>query len=188
MLMKRQWLRQGKIVLLVVGGLFGAYLGGLQLTGNFHEVVAGELYRSNQPSAQRLETYIRDYGIKTVINLRGAEPHLSYYSKEIATANQLGVTHIDFKMSARRELSATRMNELETLLRDAEKPVLIHCKAGADRTGLASALYVATIANQGELKAEMQLTPFYGHLPIPGLGVYAMDNSWEAYEPVMGID
>lgn len=31
--------------------VFGGYLGVLQLTGNFHEVLPAELYQSAQPSA-----------------------------------------------------------------------------------------------------------------------------------------
>jgi protein tyrosine/serine phosphatase len=32
----------------------GLYLGYLHATGNFHEVIAGELYRSAQPSPEQL--------------------------------------------------------------------------------------------------------------------------------------
>lgn len=49
----------------------GGYLYAIQLLGNFHEVVAGQLYRSNQPSNEELVRYTKDHGIKTVINLRG---------------------------------------------------------------------------------------------------------------------
>ena len=52
----------------------GIYLGGLRASGNFHEVKAGEFYRSAQPSADALSRYIDRHGIRTVINLRGASP------------------------------------------------------------------------------------------------------------------
>src|SRR5207302_5801897 len=38
---------------------------------NFHTVIEQRFFRAAQPSGATLETYIRDYGIRTVINLRG---------------------------------------------------------------------------------------------------------------------
>ncbi len=49
---------------------------------------------------------------------------------------------------------------------NAERPLLIHCRSGADRTGLVSAFYVAGIAGGSELYAEFQLTPYFGHFPF----------------------
>jgi protein tyrosine/serine phosphatase len=51
--------------------LGGGYLGALQLTGNFNTVIKGELYRSGQISPQQLKVYVAEYGIKTIVNLRG---------------------------------------------------------------------------------------------------------------------
>ncbi|WP_174803855.1 dual specificity protein phosphatase family protein [Martelella limonii] len=164
------------------------YLGALQLTGNFHEVKAGELYRSAQPDAAALAGYIERYGIKTVINLRGAKPGKAWYDTEVATAGQAGITHIDFAMSDRRALEPERSMELLALMRDAEKPILIHCKAGADRTGLASVLYLQQLGGIDEETAEWQLSPLYGHVALPGIGPYAMDSTWEGLEKIFGLD
>ncbi|WP_219928901.1 tyrosine-protein phosphatase [Palleronia abyssalis] len=53
------------------------------------------------------------------------------------------------------------------VIRDAPKPLLIHCRGGADRTGLTCALYVAGIDGRGEDAAEAQLSISYGHIGIP---------------------
>src|SRR5262245_46726283 len=37
---------------------------------NFHTVLPGRVYRTAQPSPDRLERLVRGYGIRTVINLR----------------------------------------------------------------------------------------------------------------------
>jgi protein tyrosine/serine phosphatase len=37
----------------------------------------------------------------------------------------------------------------QDVFRKAEKPILVHCNSGADRSGLVSALYVAAIAKLG---------------------------------------
>src|SRR5262245_25899484 len=113
----------------------GAYLGYLQLTGNFHTVIAGELYRSAQPTPAQLEAHIRGEGIGTIVNLRGENDHARWYADEIATAEKLGVKHIDFRMSATRILPPDRADQLVAILKSAPKPILIHCEAGADRSG-----------------------------------------------------
>ena len=43
-------------------------------------------------------------------------------------------------MSSKKFPSIVKLRKLVNILRTAPKPILIHCKAGADRTGLASAI------------------------------------------------
>ncbi|MDE1992396.1 MAG: dual specificity protein phosphatase family protein [Rhizobiaceae bacterium] len=168
-------------------GLFGvscgAYAGYLQLSGNFHPVIEGELYRSAQPTADELATYVRDHGIKTVINLRGSHPGKSWYDDELAMAQGLGVRHIDFRLSSSKVVPVQKIDELVEMMASAPKPILIHCQAGADRSGLAAALFLRKIAGMDEHKAEGQLSFYYGHVGIPVVSAaYAMDQSWENME------
>jgi protein tyrosine/serine phosphatase len=73
-------------------------------------------------------------------------------------------------------------------MRDAPKPILIHCRSGADRTGLASALYLAAIAKTNEKTAEGQMSIFYGHLGLPIMSrAFAMDRTFEMMEPLLGF-
>ncbi len=179
----------------VIGGLvllaaltFGGYAGYLQFTGNFHTVIAGQFYRSAQPSPAQLERYIRDYGIKTVINLRGNAGYAKWWAEEVAVAERLGVKHVDFGMSASKILSAERADELLAIMRDAPKPILVHCLSGADRTGLASVMYSQQIANMKEDVAERQLSFAFGHVGIPVLSsAYAMDKTWKNLERHFGV-
>lgn len=165
-----------------LGGFLG-YLGFLQLSGNFHTVVEGELYRSAQPTSADLESYVRRYGIKTVINLRGPERRDHWYTEEIATASRLGVYHVDFAMSATREVTRKTADKLVEIMKTAPKPILIHCKSGADRTGIAAALYSHKIAGHDEEMSEDQLSIAFGHIGIPYLSrTFAMDRSWEDLE------
>lgn len=161
----------------------GAYLLAIQATGNFYAVVPGELYRSNQPTAARVADYAQRYGIKTIVNLRGNGEDAAWYKDEVSAATTLGIEHIDFRMSAWKELSPDQSQKLVALLRDAPKPILIHCKSGSDRTGLASALYLYQITKANEDTAERQLSIRFGHLGIPFLSpTYAMDKNWETIE------
>lgn len=157
----------------------------LQIGGNFHPILDGEAYRSAQPSAADLARWSQDKGIRSVINLRGSHPGTPWYDAEIATSQKLGLRHFDFSMSAGRQLSQADAKTLMALLRDAPKPVLIHCKSGADRTGLASALYVA-LRGHDEARAEAQISIRYGHVSIPYTFAWPMDQSWEALEGLFG--
>ena len=157
-------------------------------TGNFHEVVKGEFYRSAQPTAHDLERYVARYGIKSVINLRGGNVGDAWYNEELAAAKTLGLTHIDFRMKAAHELTKEDAIQLMKLMREAPKPLLIHCRSGADRTGLAAAFYVAAIAKGGEEAAERQLWMHYGHLPFYFNDAAAMDRTFERLEPYLGFN
>lgn len=173
---------------LLAGAVFGGYIGYLQLSGNFHTVVDGQLYRSAQLSPAQLERRVRADGIKTIINLRGESTDATWYNSEIATAQQLGVKHIDFKMSSGTVLTPERADELVAIMKAAPKPILIHCQSGADRTGLVSVIYSQQIAGINEDVAERQLSVRYGHVAIPHISsVYAMDVSWDRLETHFGL-
>ncbi|WP_182713185.1 tyrosine-protein phosphatase [Brevundimonas aurantiaca] len=164
-----------------------AYVGATAMTGNFHTVAEGEVYRSAQPSPAALERYVREHGIRTVINLRGENPSDGWYQDEVATSRRLGLRHIDFRMSAKRGITRREAWGLIQIMQRAPKPILIHCESGADRTGLASALYVAGIQRRGEDAAEEQLSLKYGHIAAPFGKGWGMTVTFEEMEPSLGF-
>lgn len=186
-LFRSRWLRRLAGGLLATALTIGAYLGYLQLSGNFHPVIAGEVYRSAQPTGDAVARYAREHGIRSIINLRGPNSGKDWYEEEVAAANAAGLAHYDFAMSASKGLSQDRAAELVELMKQAEKPVLIHCQAGSDRSGLAAALYVAAIAKGGEEAAESQISLRYGHISLPMTAAYPIDLSFEALEPWLGF-
>jgi protein tyrosine/serine phosphatase len=169
---------------LVVIGLYAGYL---VHTDNFHTVIAGELYRSARPSPEEIAAWHKRYGIKTIVNLLGPHPHAEWYAKEKATAAALGIKVIDHQMSAQRDVPPDEVEQILKILSTAQRPILVHCRNGADRSGLVSAFYVAGIAKGSEFFAELQLTPFFGHFPFAFLRSYAMDRSFERAEVRLGI-
>lgn len=177
--------------ILNVFGLLAILIGGYYLyllaTDNFHAVVAGEVYRSSQPSASAIARFEGKYGIKTILNLRGENEKHGWYDSEVAQSNALGIKHIDFRMNSSTELTPDQAMQLIAIMRDAPKPLLIHCQAGADRTGLASALYLAAIARKSEKVAEGQLSLRYGHIPYSFSHAFPMDITFEKMEPLLGF-
>lgn len=168
-------------------GVAGLYLGILHLGDNLHAVVPGELYRSAQPTPELIVDYRKNYGIKTIINLRGENVGSDWYDAELAQVGRLGIDLVNFRMSAKRDFTEERLTELVEVLRKAEKPILIHCVSGSDRSGLVSALYVAAVAKLGEEAAESQISFRYGHIPLWFSSAYAMTRSFEALEPALGF-
>lgn len=126
------------------------------------------------------------HGIRSVLNLRGASDR-GWYHDEIEMARRLGVTHADFAMRASKVLSPERARQLIALMQSLPKPLLIHCQQGADRTGLAAALYLAANGG-GEAEAESQISFRYGHVSLPLSSAWPMDESWEAMERPLGFE
>lgn len=165
-----------------------AFLGVQYASGNFHEVERGQLYRSGQLNPAEFRGYVERYGIRSIVNLRGPNEDSTWYREELAEARTLGVTHVDFKMSATRETPVDRVDELERILRDVPKPVLIHCQAGSDRSGLASAVFMHRIRGLDIEQAERQISLYYGHIGIPFVSqAYPIDETWEKLEYIYRI-
>lgn len=153
------------------------YFGHVFFSDNFHEVVRGELYRSGQLNAAQIAYYQKTKGIKSIINLRGHNPGLGWYDEEVAASKKLGLTHIDLRLSSKQEMSRQQVIELLAAMRDAPKPLLIHCHSGANRTGLAAALYLVAVKGATPAQAQAQLSLKYGHFNFRFSPAYAMDDT-----------
>ena len=106
---------------------------------NFGVVRPGQIYRSGQMGAGSLSRVVRDRGIRTVLNLRGANPDEPWYRDEREAANALGATQIDVAMSSCEWMSRVQARAIVDVLDTCEYPLLIHCWRGSERTGLVSA-------------------------------------------------
>jgi len=151
----------------------------IHVQGNFYQV-NDDVYRSGQLNKYNLEYYINSHKIKTILNLRGYSKK-QYYTDEINISNQLNVKHIDFEISNRVFLDFNKTSQLVKIMRNAKKPLLIHCAGGADRTSMASALYQYAIENKSQKESNKEFSIIYGHTPYFRKHVIAMDNSFENY-------
>ena len=172
-----KWLAAGAAVFALAVSVFVL---SLVLSHNFHVVSPGRVFRSSQMNPVALNDLIRKHGIRTIVDLRGdsAENHAA----DVNAARELGVQHIDFDLEATREVSAAEMERIVAALEAAPKPALIHCKSGADRTGLVSALYLYCFEGKSADAASRQLSVRYGHVPyLFWSDTSAMDRSFWRY-------
>lgn len=136
------------------------------LTGNVHEVIPGQVYRGAQPSAQSLENLIRKYKIRTVLNARGCCWPDDWYTAEAGICQRLGVNLEDICFSAVHLPSRDELRVLIDVLDRAERPIFIHCRQGADRTGLTAVAAELMLEGSTFDHASRQLSFRYGHAPI----------------------
>lgn len=147
-------------------------------TGNFRTVSPGQIYRSGQLTETQLAEYTGEYGIRSVLNLRGRNEQSAWWKKEIAASGRLGLKHYDIELSSRREPAENKIQELVTILQEAPKPLLIHCAGGADRSGLVSAIYLYRFEGYSYEKARKQLSFIYGHSTLLYPGKKAMGRAF----------
>ena len=173
--------KPGAIILLVLTIMTTGYVWYRVETGNFHTVVPGKVYRAGQMTEGQWAASIQKYAIKSLLNLRGEHRGAGWYQGEVRAAAQLGVTHYDVHMSAIREVDTKTLKTILAILRQAPKPLWIHCLSGADRSGLIAALYLFAIEGQRAENAVQQLSLFYGHFPYLWSRSGAMDRSFWRY-------
>jgi len=127
---------------------------------NFSVVVPGKLYRSGQPRESQLDQWIEKYRLKGIINLRNT---LNTYEEELARTHGVKIYNIPF--SARTGLGDTRWQTIREIMTDEKNlPLLVHCRSGADRTGLVVAMYRIEVQGWPMEKAMREMC-FNYHIP-----------------------
>lgn len=125
---------------------------------NFHIVDEGQWYRSAQLSPQELRDRAERHGLMSVINLRGARPGEDWYDEELEAVKELGLEHVDVEWTVRAIPTREELLRFVDAVADLPRPTLVHCQAGADRSGLASALYGMIELGWDRNKSLSQLT------------------------------
>lgn len=100
------------------------------------------LIRSPQPDRGDLRELKAEFGLKTVLNLRGERPQAGWFEEERAgvAAAELRWEHL--AISGSRPPRPEEVAAFFALVEDPQTwPILIHCQGGVHRTGAFSALY-----------------------------------------------
>ncbi|MFO0815706.1 MAG: tyrosine-protein phosphatase [Gemmatales bacterium] len=151
---------------------------------NWHTIVSGELYRSAHLSSSEIQSVAHRFGIRSIINLRNCCPWEPWYQNEGQAVDQLQLQRVDLNFSAYIYPAPQELQKLFTALETSPRPLFIHCRRGADRTGLASVI-ASLYENDGNITvddAEYQLSLFKGHTGVGRVEVMGdvvdMYRSW----------
>jgi protein tyrosine phosphatase (PTP) superfamily phosphohydrolase (DUF442 family) len=125
---------------------------------NFYQV-STNLYRGAQPKAGGL-TQLKQLGIKTVINLRSG-------SSDTDKIRDSGLNNERLPMRAWRSDEDDVVRFLKIVSNENNLPVFVHCKRGADRTGLMCAMYRIVICGWTKAEAIREMTQGgFGFSPV----------------------
>ena len=109
---------------------------------NFHWVVPGEAARAMQPWAGGVRRFLKNRGIRAIINLRGRNDDLGWWKTETALAQGEGIAHRDAMLDSRKIPTRDMLVRLIEAFDTAPRPFLLKCSGGQDRTSFAAALYL----------------------------------------------
>lgn len=139
-----------------------AYMG--VLGENFREVRAEQCYRSGQMTPDSLQKHLRELKIGCVVNLRGVCTE-TWYDDEVKICEANHVTHVDFKIDPVRLPRPEVVHEMIQRFKSGPAPLLLHCRNGVDRTGLAATLYEIVVDHKDVRDAvAVQLSWRKGHI------------------------
>jgi protein tyrosine/serine phosphatase len=138
-------------------------------------------WRSAQPAPHHIRA-LAQRGIRTIVNLRGERASGSYWLEQ-AACERNGISLVNLPMRSRRAPTRDELTNAMAIFDRIEYPMLMHCKSGADRTGLMSMLYLHLKEGVPMAVARRQLSLRYGYFRWTTAGIldllcehYAQDN------------
>ncbi|MEE3625714.1 sulfur transferase domain-containing protein [Nitrospirillum sp. BR 11752] len=140
--------------------------------------ISPRLYRSSQPTPRHIAQAAR-LGVRTVINLRGRRDNCGSWVLEDEACARQGLALVNFPVNSRDAPKKHILHQAREIWRDAQYPVLMHCKAGSDRVGFMSVLYLFVHEGVPLRTALGQLSPKYGHLRHAKTGI--LDHFFETF-------
>jgi len=100
--------------------------------------VDSSLFRGGQPTPEGLRL-LKEHGIRTLINFRHEKESIEWERKK---AGELGLAYVSLPWRIQTRPNENTMREfLETVRQKENGPFFMHCRRGAERTGVAEAVY-----------------------------------------------
>jgi tyrosine-protein phosphatase SIW14 len=180
------------IVLLIAGTQVSScqteqHLRGLPNFGRVTEI----LYRGGQPTSDGFNT-LHSMGVGMVINLRDDRAEMASEKREVES---LGMKSVDIPWSASHEPSSVQIMDFLDLIRaNPNTKIFVHCRRGADRTGVMIAAYRIAIERKSVAEAVSEMRRYhYDWLFRPQLKRYIeslpellqKDPQFAAYRPTL---
>lgn len=148
--------------------------------------VDADLLRSGHPSKASLRR-LKRAGLRSILSLRGGADNTPNTAERVA-AHDLGLELRFIRMRTGALPEAQTLLLLLDRLREMPKPMMVHCKSGADRTGLAVTLYRHVIKGEPLPKARRALAWYYAHFNWGRAGiVHALLDAYCAAHDATGI-
>lgn len=147
--MKNQFKTIGILLFVLVLLFGGKYVYDMNINHNFETITEGKLYKSGVIPPNELETYVKKYNIKSIVDLRfpgtgddvnNPENAAELVAEKNAVAKINGVTY--FNDGSDQVPTQENLNLFYKIMDNpANYPVLIHCYHGVGRAELYSAVY-----------------------------------------------
>lgn len=117
---------------------------------NLHKV-SDDLYRGAQPAAEGIER-LKALGVKTIINLRSSDTA----DKDLPMLS--GIAYERIPMTAWRPNDPDVVRFLQIVTDESRLPAFVHCRRGADRTGMMVAIYRIAVQDWDKEQAITEMT------------------------------
>lgn len=147
------------------------------LYANRHRVAPG-VFRSNHPLPHQVAS-AASLGVKTIICLRRKRSVPAAFGLEEEACRRHDIRLIELPLCSRAAPKPEDIERLRRLFNSVRFPILMHCKSGADRAGLAAALYLLLQLETEPSEAARQLALRYGHVRQAKTGI--LDRFIEDY-------
>lgn len=120
---------------------------------NLHPVIPGAVYRSGQPDVARLKQLIAELELRSILSLRGGDDSVAWFKAERQTAEAHGVEFRSLRLSGTHMPAPELLASLVDAISELPRPLLLHCRGGAERSALASAVVLLLDGSPPEVAA-----------------------------------
>ena len=164
----RRWFLIGGLA--VIGAAIGVWHSGVKyrfIAKRFAVVEPGRIYRSGQISRWVIGDVLDEHRIGLIIDLNGKDPNDEHQAAELQAAKSRGIEVKRYPLRGNGTGDIHRYAEALTELHRAVqqgKPVLIHCHAGASRTGAAVAFYRLLVQHRDPADVLEEMSEFKSDL------------------------
>jgi protein tyrosine phosphatase (PTP) superfamily phosphohydrolase (DUF442 family) len=144
---------------------------------NLHQF-SKDAWRSAQPVPHHFGQFAR-LGIKTIVTARGGMQFGSIALEQEACKTH-GLIMKEFVVFSRNLPTREFLLAAPAYFASLQKPVLFHCKSGADRAGFIATLYLIVAEGRPVGEAKKQLSWRFGHFRFAKTGI--LDAFFDTYE------
>ena len=159
--MKKHIKKVGFLLLAVIFVLVGKYVYDININHNFETITEGKVYKSGVIPPNKIDSYVKKYHIKSIIDLRFPGTGDDVNNPEIPaelTAEKIAVEKIkgvNYFNNGSDQVPDQKNLDIFFKIMDnpANYPVLIHCYHGVGRAEMYSAIYRIEYENMNKEEA-----------------------------------